>query len=72
MISSELLQTALLMNNISGMFYHSSLLTGAVPLFQANIYTALNSVSSYLTGVNKNSILNADLLEPRLIPLGSN
>lgn len=69
MISSELLQTALLMNNISGMFYHSSLLTGAVPLFQSSIYTALNAVSGYLSGVQRSNITNASSLEPRLIPV---
>lgn len=72
LITSDLLRNALQINNISGMFYYNTRLSGSVPLFQANIYTALNSVSSYLTGVNKNSILNADLLEPRLIPLGWN
>jgi len=70
LITSDLLRNALQINNISGMFYYNTRLSGSVPLFQANIYTALNTVTGYLTGVNKYSILNADLLEPRLIPLG--
>ena len=69
-ITPDLLRTALQINNISGMFYYNTRLSGSVPLFQSNIYTALNSVSGYLTGVNKYSILNADELETRLKPLG--
>lgn len=70
MITPDLLKTALNINNISGMFYYNINMYGAVPLFQTNIYTALNSVYGYLTGVNKSNITNADQLEPRLIPSG--
>ena len=72
LITEDLLRTALQINNISGMFYYNTNLTGAVPLFQSNIYTALNAVSGYLTGVNKYNITNANLLESRLIPMGWN
>ena len=52
------------------MFYYNTRISGSVPLFQTSIYTALNAVTGYLNGVNKYSILNVDLLEPKLIPLG--
>ncbi len=70
MITADLLRNALNINDVSGMFYYNTLLTGAVPLFSSNIYTALNGVSGYLTGVNKGNITNADELETRLKPLG--
>ena len=70
MITADLLRNAVNINDISGMFYYNILMTGAVPLFSSNIYTALNGVSGYLTGVNKGNITNANELERRLIPLG--
>jgi hypothetical protein len=71
-ITPDLLRTALNINSISGMFYYNINMHGAVPLFQSTIYTALNQVSGYLTGVSKYNITNADQLEPRLIPYGWN
>ena len=71
-ITPDLLRSALQINNVSNMFYYNTNLSGAVPLFQSNIYTALNSTFGYLVGVSRSNITNADLLEPRLIPLGWN
>lgn len=72
MINSDLLRNALNINDISGMFYYNVNLMGSVPLFQASIYTALNAVSGYLTGVVKTNITNANSLETRLVPAGWN
>lgn len=68
MITPDLLKLSYNINDISGMFLNNARLKGAVPLFQAASYPYLKLVSSYLTGVMKSNITNADQLEPRLIP----
>ena len=47
--------------NISGMFYNNRLLKGSIPLFDSGSYPRISSFSSYVEGVNKNSITNANV-----------
>jgi hypothetical protein len=51
-------------NNISYAFYGNSNMKGSVPLFDRNQFTYLkNNYTSYLSGVPKANITNADSLD---------
>lgn len=69
-IKSSLLSTARNINDVSNMFYYNTELKGSVPEFKSAFYTALNSVSGYLTNVEESRIENSGELEQRLIPQG--
>lgn len=67
-IEKDLLKTCYNINDVSGMFSNNSSLRGSVPEFTEASYPYLKIVQGYLSGTNKSNILNADNLEPRLIP----